>query len=105
MNCDSSNPAIGLFRKGGWVDTYGNIHGTEDPGPTYHAFLGSDYVSKIGKMDWVFMRGRVTATAATIIDESRNGRFPSDSLFRQCHGRGASGEWGPRRKDRTPNKP
>ena len=81
MNCDTGNLAIGNFRKGGWVDTYGQVHGPADPGPTYHGFIGPDFKSNIGKMDWIFMRGAVNARHAEIIDDSREGRFPSDHYF------------------------
>ena len=81
MNCDSTNAAIGVFRAGGWRDTYGSVHGTEDPGHTYHAFRGDQHDAKIGKIDWVFSRGRMEALDASIITDSLDGRFPSDHYF------------------------
>jgi endonuclease/exonuclease/phosphatase family metal-dependent hydrolase len=81
MNCDFSNPAIEIFKAGGWIDTYGAVHGTEDPGYTYHQYLGPGFVSDIGKMDWILMRGSLKARHAEVIRDSRDGRFPSDHYF------------------------
>lgn len=81
MNCDRTNPAIAIFRAGGWADTYAAIHGTEDPGHTFHAFQGPKHVSDIGKMDWVFARGAVTVTGAEVVADAQDGRFPSDHYF------------------------
>ena len=81
MNCDFKNPAIGTLKAGGWIDTYDHVHGTEDPGLTYHGFLGPDQEAFIGKMDWIFMRGKVKAIDAQVITDSINGKFPSDHYF------------------------
>ncbi len=81
MNVDWANPAIALFRRGGWADTYAAVHGTENPGHTFHAFQGPAFVSDIGKMDWIFSRGAVTVAAAEVITDSQGGRFPSDHYF------------------------
>ena len=83
LNCDAHNAAIGVLKDAGWTDTYGAVHGTEDPGFTYHGFEGPKFAasSKCGKMDWVFMRGGLTATGAEIISDDRRGRFPSDHYF------------------------
>lgn len=81
MNCDFQNAAIDIFKAGGWVDTYGLVHGTENPGITYHAFLGPAHQGNIGKMDWVFIRGDLKCQQASLITDSFNGRFPSDHYF------------------------
>jgi len=81
MNADYTNPAIAVIRRGGWNDTYAAIHRTEDPGYTYHAFQGPEFVSRIGKMDWIFARGAIAVTAAEVISNGRDGRFPSDHYF------------------------
>jgi len=81
MNCDAGNKAIQIFKAGGWHDTYGTQHGTENPGHTYHGFLGSSFPSNIGKMDWIFFKGDAQVRDAQIIKEARNGRFPSDHYF------------------------
>lgn len=81
MNCDTRNRAIDNFKAGGWTDTYGPLHGTEDPGHTFHEFKGPDYKSAIGKMDWIFSKGGIQAVDAAVITEARDGRFPSDHYF------------------------
>ena len=81
MNCDSGNRAIDVFRRGGWKDSYGAVHGTEDPGHTFHRFIGPKYESSVGKMDWVFTRGDIEVVEAEVITDSRDGRFPSDHYF------------------------
>lgn len=80
MNCDSRNQAIARFKAEGWIDTYGAIHGTEDPA-TYHEFLGPNYDSDIGKIDWIFVRGGIKVVAAAVIRDSSGKRFPSDHYF------------------------
>lgn len=81
MNCDFRNKAIDIFKAGGWSDTYGAVHGSENPGHTFHGFLGPEYHSNMGKMDWIFVRGKITVVDAAVITDSRNGRFPSDHYF------------------------
>ena len=81
MNCDVTNKAIDVFKKGEWTDTYGQIHNTENPGLTFHHFKGPDTDCTIGKMDWIFMRGKVNTKDAEIITDSVNGKYPSDHYF------------------------
>jgi endonuclease/exonuclease/phosphatase family metal-dependent hydrolase len=81
MNCDAANPAIEVFRSGGWADTYDVVHGTEDPGFTFHAFQGPAFESRVGKMDWIFTRGGIAVRDAAVIRNARDGRFPSDHYF------------------------
>jgi endonuclease/exonuclease/phosphatase family metal-dependent hydrolase len=81
MNCDCTNRAIQAFKEVGWSDTYGLVHGTENPGHTYHAFVGEEHQPEIGKMDWIFVKGAMKAVAAEVIKDSRDGRFPSDHYF------------------------
>lgn len=81
MNCDAANPAIAVLRRGGWRDTYSQIHGMEDPGHTFHAFLGPEFASQIGKMDWVLARGGIVVEDAEVICDDDAGRWPSDHYF------------------------
>ncbi len=78
MNCDTGNAAIDMFKSGGWIDTYGKVHGTENPGHTFHRFIGPKFDSRIGKMDWIFSKGKVQIIDATVIMDSDGDRFPSD---------------------------
>jgi endonuclease/exonuclease/phosphatase family metal-dependent hydrolase len=84
LNCDCQNPAIGVLKRNDWIDTYGAVHGTEDPGLTYHAFQGPAFdagQSRCGKMDWVFMQGQVVVKGAEVVMDERDSRFPSDHYF------------------------
>jgi len=81
MNCDFTNKAIGMFQDAGWKDTYNAIHGTADPGTTFHAFIGDRHKHNVGKMDFVLVRGAVQIKGADIIKTSRDGKFPSDHFF------------------------
>lgn len=81
MNCDTTNPAIEAFRRCGWRDTYGAVHGIEDPGHTFHGFQGPAFQSRVNKMDWVFARGELEVVSAEVIRDSHEGRFPSDHYF------------------------
>lgn len=87
FNADASNPCIDVVKAGGWQDTYTVIHGAEEPGITYHAFIGPEFATKrspgnfVGKMDFVFCKGPVKALSAGIIRDNRNGRYPSDHYF------------------------
>lgn len=81
MNCDFGNTAITQYFSGGWRDTYSAVHNVSEPGHTFHAFKGPKFEGDIGKMDWVFVRGRVDVLSASIIDDDLDGRYPSDHYF------------------------
>ena len=86
MNCDAGNPAIMRFLDAGWRETFAEIHGQEDPGFTFHGFLGPKQVSDLGKIDFVLARGPLCILDAQIIREhglKKNGspRYPSDHYF------------------------
>lgn len=82
MNCDFVNPAIQRFLQNGWIDTYAAIHQVNEPGFTYHNFIGPRYnIPHYGKMDFVFCRGQLLPRTATIVKDSIDGRFPSDHYF------------------------
>ena len=81
LNCTATNPAIHILKDGGWKDTYGAVHGTENPGNTFHAFQGPAFAHDVGKIDWIFVKGRLAVRGAEVIRDGRNGRFPSDHYF------------------------
>lgn len=87
FNADAANPAYDVVKAGGWLDTYAAIHGPDDPGFTFHAFLGPKFPeSRLpdtvkGKIDFIFSRGPVKTLDAEIIRDGRNGRYPSDHYF------------------------
>jgi endonuclease/exonuclease/phosphatase family metal-dependent hydrolase len=87
FNANAANPAIEIMKAGGWLDTYAAVHGPDDPGFTFHAFLGPKLTAARppgrinGKIDFIFCRGPVTPLAAEIIRDTRDGRYPSDHYF------------------------
>lgn len=87
FNCDAANPAIKLVQAAGWTDTYVAAHGPEDPGLTYHGFLGPRFgeptpgEKRLGKIDWIWCRGAVKVLGAEVIRDSRKGHYPSDHYF------------------------
>ena len=87
FNCDAANPAIKLVQAAGWTDTYAAAHGPEDPGLTYHGFLGPRFgeqtsaEERLGKIDWIWCRGAVKVLGAEVIRDSRKGHYPSDHYF------------------------
>jgi endonuclease/exonuclease/phosphatase family metal-dependent hydrolase len=87
MNAHAKHPAIVALTEGGFHDTYGAVHGPEDPGHTFHGFLGtkryadSDDPTPGRKIDWIFTRGGMKTHAAEIIRDGRGGRYPSDHYF------------------------
>jgi endonuclease/exonuclease/phosphatase family metal-dependent hydrolase len=87
FNAPLASAPLGLIREAGWQDTYGAIHGPADPGPTFHAFRGPAFqpnphsVDGAGKIDFIFFRGPLRATAAEIVRDGQNGHYPSDHYF------------------------
>lgn len=88
MNADISNRAVQNFLADGWVDTYTAVHKAAYPDFTFHKFAGPGYVpdaeymkGRIGKIDWIFVRGAVRPVRAGIVDDCVNGRYPSDHYF------------------------
>jgi endonuclease/exonuclease/phosphatase family metal-dependent hydrolase len=87
FNADASNPAVKLVQAAGWTDTYAAAHGAEDPGFTYHGFLGPQFGEQVpkekrpGKIDWIWCRGPVKVLGAEVIRDARNGHYPSDHYF------------------------
>jgi hypothetical protein len=68
---------VAALRRCGFRDTYEAVHGTLDPCGTFHGFRGRDYQGRVGKMDWVMVRGDCAVRAAEIVTDSENGRYPT----------------------------
>jgi endonuclease/exonuclease/phosphatase family metal-dependent hydrolase len=81
LNVDQRHRVIQMIEDADWWDTYRKVHRSEDPGNTFHGFLGPSYETEKGKIDWIFARGGIRAEAATIIRDGANGRYPSDHYF------------------------
>lgn len=81
LNCNYRNRAISLLRAGGFRDTYERVHGTFDPGPTYHGFRGPEFDSRDGKIDWILFKGKLSVADAQVVMDNVGGRYPSDHYF------------------------
>jgi len=87
LNADVTNPAITSLTDGGWLDTYAAVNGPEDPGFTFHNFLGPEFPAQTpkervkGKIDWILCRGPVKPLSSQVIRDGRDGRYPSDHYF------------------------
>lgn len=80
FNTSADNAVIKVTQAVGWIDSYTAVRGPGDPGRTAHGFRGE----KAGpgkKIDFIFANKCLKPTAAEIISDSRNGRYPSDHYF------------------------
>ena len=86
MNCDANNPAMIRVALAGWRDTFAELYGPDDPGPTFHGFRGPDSTSDLTKIDFILARGDVTVSRSEIIRDhgtkvDGSPRYPSDHYF------------------------
>ncbi len=81
MNSAPDNPAMAIFRQGGWTDTYESVHGLLNPGRSFHHFQGEAFVEEPDKIDYIYCRGRLYPQTATLIKDNDEGRYPSDHYF------------------------
>jgi len=79
MNAGASNGAIAIFKGAGWRDA---CEGFSEAGPdvrTFHAFGTKEGPAE--RIDWIFLRGPLRATAAEVVRDTPDGRYPSDHYF------------------------
>ncbi|MGN6511191.1 MAG: endonuclease/exonuclease/phosphatase family protein [Chitinophaga sp.] len=83
FNSRASSKVFEPVKNGGWADTYTVVHGEGPVSFTAHAFEGEKYAKgkPDGKIDFIFGKGPVKATASHIIKDQENGRYPSDHFF------------------------
>jgi len=83
FNAGMANPVYRLVKEKGWQDSYAEVHGETEPGFTVHFFQGENYEKKDKgkKIDFIFFKGQARATAASIIRNHVDGRYPSDHFF------------------------
>jgi endonuclease/exonuclease/phosphatase family metal-dependent hydrolase len=86
MNCDISNEVIQRICAAGWRDSFFEATGIQMPGFTFHNFSGEKWQGDMGgcgndKMDWIFLRGKLRATGASIIKDHEKSLYPSDHYF------------------------
>ncbi|MDR0901213.1 MAG: endonuclease/exonuclease/phosphatase family protein [Opitutaceae bacterium] len=99
FNTSGQSGTVKAVKAAGWTDTYPAIHGPANPGPTFHGFVGEKTKGK-NRIDFIFASSRLRATAAEIIRDSRDGRYPSDHYFVSAE---LEYETAPQTKD-TPSK-
>lgn len=89
FNAHGGNPVYDIIKESGWSDTYDAVHPAGYHGYTYHGFVGAAYAKKLTpeklrrnlRIDYIFSRGAVTAADAAVIDDSKDGKYPSDHYF------------------------
>ncbi|MBP7481197.1 MAG: endonuclease/exonuclease/phosphatase family protein [Lacunisphaera sp.] len=86
LNARVDNPVCKLVAQAGWTDSYAEVRGAAGDGFTVHGFKGPAYERPdgrlpAGRIDFIFSRGAVQPTAAEIIRDGRDGRYPSDHYF------------------------
>jgi hypothetical protein len=70
-------------RSGGWKESYETIHGEKEAGFTGHEFEGEKYTKgpSKGRIDYIWYKGKIKPTGATIIKDMVKGKYPSDHFF------------------------
>jgi len=85
FNVDMKNPVFKIITNGGWSESYLTANGPNEPGPTFHNFLGPEYLktkgTQTGKIDFIFTKGKIKTEIASIIYDQINGIYPSDHYF------------------------
>lgn len=83
FNANATSKIIQSVLSAGWKDSFVEVNGDQDPGPTVHVFLGPDDPKKDvrKKIDFIFCKGKVEAISSRIIRDSYKGRYPSDHYF------------------------
>jgi endonuclease/exonuclease/phosphatase family metal-dependent hydrolase len=83
FNSRSESPVIQEVLSSDWLDSYLQVHGESDPGPTTHDFTGPNdpKKDKRKKIDFIFIKGGFKASDSTIIRDSYKDVYPSDHYF------------------------
>lgn len=87
FNTGTNNKVLKMTEEKGWKDTYTAIHGSVDPGFTYHGFKGAKYNGKTqgnqknSRIDFILSRGLIETKGAKIIKDSDGDFYPSDHYF------------------------
>ena len=73
-------------REGSWKESYETIYGKKEAGFTGHEFQGNNYEKgpSKGRIDYIWYRGQVKPTSASIIKDAIRGKYPSDHFFMQA---------------------
>lgn len=83
LNCDPDNQAIKILESGSWQDTLAE---TDRYTLTCHEFLGRECPGEFGicgkgRMDYIYLRGKASKVSSYIVDDEKDGVFPSDHHF------------------------
>ena len=83
LNCDPDNKAIKILESSNWRDTLAE---TDRYTLTCHEFLGKECPGDFGicgrgRMDYIYLRGKASNVASCIIDDEKDGVYPSDHYF------------------------
>lgn len=81
MNETRDKPGIGRFLAAGWQDTHRCVHGDSPDPCTIHKFKGEHCEPPHRKIDWIFTRGPLCATAAEVVRDHDGPLYPSDHYF------------------------
>jgi endonuclease/exonuclease/phosphatase family metal-dependent hydrolase len=82
LNSTAATAPVKRLLASGLTDTFAVIHGEDAAGRTAHGFKGAKIPDKKGrKIDFILASSQFKATAAEIIRDTRDGRYPSDHYF------------------------
>ncbi len=85
LNSTAAATPVRRLLESGLADTFAAVHGGDEAGRTAHNFQGAKIsgkkAGKGGKIDFILASNEFKATAAEIIRDSRDGRYPSDHYF------------------------
>jgi endonuclease/exonuclease/phosphatase family metal-dependent hydrolase len=81
FNSRINSAPIEYMREAKWEEAYEAVHGPGEVGYTAHGFKGMEYNRNSGRIDFIFMRGKVQPVAAEVIRDHIGGVYPSDHYF------------------------
>ncbi len=87
FNTGTTSKIIQSVLSAGWKDSHVEANGSQKSGPSYHGFKGEDDPKKDTreKIDFIFLKGRIKTSTATIIKDTYKGVYPSDHYFVGAH--------------------
>jgi endonuclease/exonuclease/phosphatase family metal-dependent hydrolase len=81
FNASARNVVIKLVLDAGWTNAHTAAPGPRDDGPTTHGFLGPKGNPNKPPIDFIMIRGPISALSWKTIRDGRDGRYPSDHYF------------------------
>lgn len=80
-NCGMDSDPMKKITDAGWVDTYSDVHGSKDPGFTFHGFQGEKRTKKSPKIDHIIRNKYLKCVDAEVAKDHRGDKYPSDHYF------------------------